>query len=181
MKPSTPQTPPPKTKTTLDQIHELISQRNALLDEQADLEKTLKTVTDKITKLEQETIPDLMLETGLSEVTTREGLKVAVTPFMNVRIPKAQEDVAFAELRAMGAGDIIKTKVAASVASGSNISVAMGALKAQGLEPELLQSVHYQTLNAWAREQVEAGCTLPGSLWVYSGNTIKTKETNKTV
>lgn len=168
---------PPKPATTLDQIHELISQRNGLLEEQSDLEKTLKAVTDKITKLEQETIPDLMLETGLSEVTTREGLKVAVVPFMKVSIPKAQEDLAFAELRAMGAGDIIKTKVAANMANGANISVAMGALNAVGLEPELLQSVHYQTLNAWAREQVDSGCTLPGSLSVYTGNTIKTKET----
>lgn len=170
-------TAPAKPKTAIDDIHEQVLILQGLQEEAADTEKTLAALNDKIKKLSEETIPDMMLAAGVSEVTTKEGLKVSVVPFTKVSIPKDREDIAFAELRASGAGDLIKSAVTAPVSNHGQANTIVAVLHSVGVDAVVKESIHYQTLNAWAREVLESGGTLPGSLSVYSGNTIKTKET----
>lgn len=140
----------------------------------ASQEEALKANKEKLLKMYQVTLPDLLEEIGLDRiglppVGNNPGFDYVVTPYYSASIAarwsdEARED-AFSVLKKYKAEDLIKTEISAKLPKGS-LKVAKQlqlAAKKLGIKTELKLSVHAGTLSAWLRETYEKGRTLPMS------------------
>lgn len=164
----------------LGQISELAKELVTRTEELEDLENIVKNRKKELRALTEETLPNALLEIGLSEVKLDSGVKIETKQFYRASIPKAREEEAFNWLRDNGHGDLVKHVVAVRF-DRENDDAALALVKDledQGLQPEDKSSVHTMTLRAWVREQIEAGEEIPQDLLgVYVGQqaTIKKK------
>jgi hypothetical protein len=127
-------------------------------------------VADK-SELEMKKIPDALLEAGMSEMVTLEGLRVYTQLFVGA-IPAENKASAFKWLDDNGHGSIIKRQVSVAFDKGSSevAHKTEEAIRSLGLEPKSTLDVHYQTFKSFAKEQVNKGKTLPFEDWgVYYG------------
>ena len=117
-------------------------------------------------ELEMKKIPDALLEAGLSEITTLDGLKVTTQLYVGA-IPAEKKAEAFAWLDREGHGSIIKRQVSVQFDKGSTEAAkrAEEAIVQLGLNPKTTLDVHYQTFKSFAKEQVNKGKTLPFEAW----------------
>jgi hypothetical protein len=130
-----------------------------------------------IGELELKKIPDALLEAGLSEITTMDGLKVSTKLFVGA-IPAEKKAEAFSWMDQHGHSSIIKRQVSVQFDKGSTEAAkkAEEAIRELGLEPKSTMDVHYQTFASFAKEQLNKGKALPLDAWgVYYGQkaTIK--------
>lgn len=138
----------------------------------SDLEEQLADKRRRLQELYSKTLPDMMDAAGVAHIAipaegNYPGFDAKVAPFYAAGVPvswPAEKRVAaFAWLQNNGHGDLIKTEVQLKFQRDQRaeaIKVAT-ALEAQGLHPEVKESVHSGTLTAWLREQVEGGNPLP--------------------
>jgi len=124
----------------------------------ADAEQYLKDLKFQKRKVNEEDIPNLMQEMGMDSVTV-DGNKVALRQFVHARIADDKKDEAFAWIRSIGEGDIIKNDVTVSFASGEDnmAGAVVDDLRNKGLEPAQKTHVHPMKLKAWVRDRIESG------------------------
>lgn len=124
----------------------------------ADAEQYLKDLKYKKRKVNEEDIPALMQEMGMDSITV-DGNKVALRQFVHARITEDKRDEAFAWIRSVGEGDIIKNDVTVSFSSGQDnlAGAVVDDLRNQGLDPAQKTHVHPQTLKAWVKGRIESG------------------------
>jgi hypothetical protein len=89
-----------------------------------------------------------------------------VKSFVNGSLPPVdtpEREKAFEWLRKNGHGDIIKTRVTVHIARGQDDdAIALSAfLQEGGYDWQAESGVHYSTLKAWLREQIEKHKTTP--------------------
>lgn len=152
-------------------IANYVKEMRGLAVEVEDLNRLVAERKAKIQELELKKIPDALLEAGLSEITTLDGLKVSTTLFVGA-IPAEKKAEAFAWLDQNGHSSIIKRKVEVQFDKGSTEAAkkAEEAIRELGLDPKSTLDVHYQTFKAFAKEQVNKGKSLPFDQWgVYYG------------
>ena len=148
------------------------------LDQQIkDAEQYVKDLKYKKRKVNEEDIPALMQEMGMDSITV-DGNKVALRQFVHARITDDKRDEAFAWLRSIGEGDIIKHDVVVSFNTGQDnfAGAIVDDLRQQGLDPAQKTHVHPQTLKAWVKGRIESGKDIDFDMFgVYVGNeaTIK--------
>lgn len=162
----------------LDKVAILAAQQLELQRSVKAAELELDDLKKKLERVEQHDLPEAMDEVGLSEFKLRDGTKITISSFYNASIPLERRDEAFTWLDNHEHGGIIKTDVNLNFGRGE-LEVAkefMAWLNEQRpeLDPELTQGVHWQTLRAFVREQVESGAALPLDLFgVYIGRKAK--------
>ena len=124
----------------------------------ADAEQYLKDLKYKKRKVNEEDIPALMQEMGMDSITV-DGNKVALRQFVHARITEDKREEAFAWIRSVGEGDIIKNDVTVSFSSGQDnlAGAVVDDLRNQGLDPAQKTHVHPQTLKAWVKGRIESG------------------------
>lgn len=124
-------------------------------------------------------LPNAMDACGMSAFELDSGQKVIIQQIVAGSIPKAKEAEAFAWLRKNKFDGIIKHKLEVSLERGKDklAAEAVKALKKLGVEVTQKESVHPQTLGAWAREIIEGGkITLPMEiLGIYVGRRATVK------
>lgn len=157
----------------------------ALVHEVRDIERQEAELTDKIkelvrrrTELETHTIPDALMEAGVRELTTLEGLKVT-TKFYVGSIPADRKEQAYDWLEKHGAASIIKRNVSLKLDKGSDAMAekAAQALRDLGLDPRISLEIHPQTFMSYAREQISHGNVLPLAEWgVFHGEKAVIKD-----
>jgi hypothetical protein len=128
-------------------------------EEISQVEKYLKDLKFKKRKVNEEDIPALMTEMGMESVTV-DGNKIALRQFVHARIPDDRRDDAYAWLRSIGEGDIIKNDVTLSFSAGQDnmAGAVVDDLRQQyGLDPAQKTHIHPQTLKAWVRNRIESG------------------------
>jgi len=138
-------------------------------------EQLLKDLKFKKRKINEEDIPMLMEEMGMDSVEV-DGYKVKVRPFVHARISEERRDEAFAFLRSIGEGDLIKNDITVSFSAGQDnmAGAVMDDLHGQGLDPVQKTHVHPSTLKAWVRNRVESGAELDFETFgVFVGNEAK--------
>jgi hypothetical protein len=143
----------------------------------ADAEAGLSVLKQQKEELERKKIPDALLEAGLSEIVTMDGLKVT-TKMIYGAIPKESKEMAFNWMDQHGHGSLIKRQVSIAFDKGSTdaAKAAEAAIRELGLEPKTSLDVHHQTWASFAKEQTNKGVSLPFDEWgVYVGQkaTIK--------
>lgn len=162
------------------EVARLANEQLKLEQEISELENRLALTKDLHRDISTKQLPDKLAEAGLSEIKLTNGAKITVKPFYEGNIKKDREEAAFSWLRNNGHGDIIKNeiKLAFGKKEDGRAQRLREYLQSHGMDFTQKESVHYQTMRAFIREQVEGG-TLPQEafdlLGVYVGQqaTIK--------
>ena len=141
------------------------------------IEAILEVRKKEFKTLSEATLPDMMQKARMQEFTLMNGFKLKVEPFIIVKLPKDNIDEADDWLLAHGHDGMVKRNLEVSLPRGIS-KEKVDALKKQiqevGFESSDAKSIHYQTLNKWAREMDEAGEIIPEEVFeVYKGTRTK--------
>jgi hypothetical protein len=139
-------------------------------------EKEMAELSKKHKELQEQTIPELMQEAGVSLIKTENGDTVEVKPVISARIPASRTEEAFNWLRSNGHEDMIKNTVTASFNKGQDnlVSRLIQVCEENGFTYNKKEKVEPMTLKAFAREQITDGKELPMDLFgVYVSNKTK--------
>lgn len=136
-----------------------LEQSNALY------ESNMKANSDRIKSLKESIIPDMLRSQNVKAMTLSDGTKIRIDPL----ICATATDAAFAWMEEHGFGDMIKKKVEAPLD-------AVPVLEEAGIDFAVKRTIHYQTLKAFVREQLEAGNVVPAEAFqLYIGATTYIK------
>jgi hypothetical protein len=167
------------TKAALGSVQPLISSWAELNETVKNKEAELKELKDNLRRLEYVDIPSAMQEVGLAEIKTDDGLAVTCMPFVDGGINKQNAEQALAWLDDNGYGDLIKTKLELALGKGDKELAELAAKKIEaaiGVQPEVKETVHPQTMKSFLRQCEKDGVVLPEDLFrVYRGNVAKIK------
>lgn len=146
------------------------AQEERLLDEAKEAGKRKRYYGEKA-------IPEAMAALGLSGVTLDTGQKVFVEPMVYIDIREENRPAAYRWMEENGYGELIKTEVFAQFGRGDRnlAQAAIETLQEAGFAPECKESVHPQTLRAWAKDLLVSGTLLPDLFGAYLGAKTKIK------
>jgi len=130
-------------------------------------EQLLKNAKEAARVLREVTIPNVMDELGLQDITLDTGQKLFITQEVYASIPAKCRDEAFAWLNANGFGALIKTQLKTVYGKGEreNAAKLQIELSKRGLDTVMEESVHPQTLKAFIKEQIKNGNKIPLDLF----------------
>jgi len=114
---------------------------------------------------EEQVIPDIMLENGVTSVRLASGDSVEVKPFYYARIPKDNPDAFFAWLDANGHGALVKSHLEIYTTDGEIVELMKEFCEEFRIPLEVGRGIHWKTLEAWFREQTQKGANLPTNLF----------------
>jgi hypothetical protein len=142
-------------------------------------EEWVKKHKELLRTIQEVDLVNAMDACGMSSFTLDSGQQIIVKQICAGSIPKAHEAEALEWLRKNKFDAIIKRKIEVSLGRGMDKlgTKAVDALKKMGLEVKQSETVHSQTLGAWAREIIEGGkITLPlDLLGIYVGRRATVK------
>jgi len=144
------------------------------------LEESLKDLKGRGNHLKTVELPDLMAECGMTSVRTTSGHTIEIQDFVQGSLPKdpMRRKVAIDWLATNGAADLIKNEVSVEFGKTEHNRAKDLAehLRQQGFPVNESESVHPQTLLAFARERMRSGEDIPlEDLGLFSGRTAKVK------
>lgn len=123
-------------------------------------EQLSKTISEELKKISEYDLPNAMAEAGMKEFTLLDGSKISIQRVYAASVKVADRPMAFQWMRERGHESLIKTEVNVPLGKGAHEAAEkiMAELQAQFPEytPQLEESVHWQTLRAFVKEQVEA-------------------------
>lgn len=136
---------------------ELMAKKGAAIDA---AEEALRVLKEEYRRIEQESLPDLMNELGISEIKLTDGTSVAVEEAVTAQISEDRRPAAHAWLKANGFGGLIKSVVSVAFERGEE-EVAQRAAQLladeTGHTASMEERVHPATLRSFVKEQMEAG------------------------
>ena len=138
-------------------------------------EQHIKSLKEQERKISEEEIPSFLQEKGLTSLTLNNGTVVNVVEDIKPYIKVENRDYCHKWLRDNHFGDLIKNDVSVSFGRGEddNASQLVDHIKDLGLVHRQKESVHYQTLKAFATEQHNKGVSLPDEFGVHVANKTK--------
>lgn len=138
-------------------LTELINKQLELEREIIKLDDELKQKGFSLKKLSEETIPNVFLTLGISELSLDDGSKVTVKPYYATSIKEENKEVAFEWLRTNNHDDLIKHEIKIGFGKGEDEQAAE--LKKTLVELNVnytdKEFVHSMTLKAFVVEQIE--------------------------
>lgn len=143
-------------------LDEMSSLASALVDADVGIEQAeeaLKQAKERARVLREETIPSAMQELGLESLVLSTGQKLSVQQEVYASIPSGGKPAAFQWLNDNGFGGLIKVEVSTLFGKGEQESAVelYKELTGRGLEMDLQENVHAQTLKAFLKEQLAKG------------------------
>jgi hypothetical protein len=146
-----------------------VNSANGLAADVARLEKELAEKQEELSKVKRELIPEIMKELGLEETTLTDGRKVVVKKKAKYSVPEEKAKAFYKWLEETENDGIVKTNVACEFGRGEmeQAKKAREILEQADFFPSLNQSVHYQTLQSFCKEQQEKGTQLPEQVNVF--------------
>ena len=132
-----------------------------------DAEAALARAKRELADVAERQIPQLMRELGIKEYQTLSGARVSVTKDIWASISDENRPAALAWLRENGFDGLVKNMVSLFFdrAQDGKARKAVTDIKALGLEPEVRESVHPQTLSAFVRRRLAEGEPIPMDLF----------------
>jgi CRISPR/Cas system CMR-associated protein Cmr1 (group 7 of RAMP superfamily) len=136
----------------LSRLADLAYRQRAFENEISLLKEKLTAIQAELEEVSQKHIPEMMQSIGISEFKLSNGLKVTVRPFFSGKI---LDERVYDWMEAHGFADIVKTELTIkSRRTDADILQPVRELLEQiGIEFSDKNSVHYQTLAAWVKEQ----------------------------
>lgn len=142
------------------------------------LEEELKLRKEELRVLTETTLPARMAQLSVASVGLDNGWQLELKPFSKCSIIEEKTPEALGWLRDNGAADLLQNTVTVTFGRSEDnmAALAMETLEAQGFAPSQKTNVHYQTLNAWVREELRNGRSIPPQYFkLYTGNVAKLK------
>tara|TARA_Y100000004_G_scaffold119482_1_gene134253 strand:- start:4671 stop:5243 length:573 start_codon:yes stop_codon:yes gene_type:complete len=162
-----------------------LSKVSAKAQEQLDLEKEIKDLEEQLKETKSRhravselELPEAMQEANLAEIVLTNGAKISVKPFYKGYISEENREDAMAWLVDNNHGSLIKNEVTLKFGKDEDEKAAatVEQLKQQGLDPNVKQGVHPQTLNAFIKEQITGGKDIPSDIFgIYVGSRANIK------
>lgn len=145
-------------------------------DELKAAEEAVQKVKQKLAQIQADALPHAMAKVGLKTFELEDGTQIKVEPFVSTHIAEERREKAFQWLAEHGYGDLVKDTVVLTFGrqEHSRAVEAMKYLLDAGYNPSNKQSVHGQTLKAWARAELAKGTDVPHDLFgIYTGQKAK--------
>ncbi len=152
-------------------LERLVSLSNSMTQKERrveELEEELRTAKQELRDIQEEQIPDVMMELGVSDVTLTDGRKLTIKEDIHAKIADKNRQEAHAWMVEHGYGDIIKNQVVVNVETGNQESLnsLLGILNNNAYEDySLKNNIHFQTLKKFVKENIEAGVDIPLNLF----------------
>lgn len=175
-----------RKKLSLDEVTQLGNKLDNLKANAAVIQTNLDELNKEIKQIEQVDLPEALINLGLKNLTLASGSTIQLTEIITASIPETNKEEAHEWLRKNNFGDLIKNTV--TVTFGKNedkyardlLELINEARKDDSLKcgsVENKESVHFQTLNAWVKNQLKDGKPIPTeSISLYIGNIVKIKQ-----
>tara|TARA_R100001369_G_scaffold19855_3_gene36144 strand:- start:4641 stop:5174 length:534 start_codon:yes stop_codon:yes gene_type:complete len=166
----------PMGDATLKALTEKSNELQDLNNQVEELEMELGKLKASTRELSEITIPNMLSELGLSEITLKDGCKINTATYYSARITEENREEAFEWLDSNGFSDIIKNTVSISFGRNEDESAKklVHTLDTDGYTTAQKKWVEPMTLKAFVREQVEKGSDLPLETFnVYIGQKTK--------
>lgn len=160
-----------QTEDTVKRVSRLVKRFRDLEEAHEKIKLQAALMSREMDDIQTRQIPDALLEAGVTEIKTLDGLKVSTKLFVG-GIPAEKKTEVYNWLDANGHGDVIKRSVAVNFTKGEEqaASHTMQLLRDAGLAPMEKQDVHYQTFSALMKELSLKGVNIPLDQWgVYYG------------
>lgn len=168
----------------IERINTLVERHTELTEAAAAAEKELKESKRAADAIAREELPELLMEAGMTELTTADGTKVELLQAVNASISETNRPAAHSWLIANGFGGLIKAEVNVAFERGqidAARSFAEQAIESCGGDVSIVDKVHPATLKSFIRERVEAGQEIPTDLFgVFIFNEAKIKQQRRT-
>lgn len=164
----------------LDRLNTKLAEAIELKEMIDQMEDDLSAAKKHLNSLNTTTIPDMMAEMGMDEVTQR-GWNVKIGEFVSGSLPKdpLKREDAIHWLEAHEGADLIKTNLSVTFTRSQHneaLNLA-GYLEEDGYAPSIESTVHPQTLAAYARERLKSGEPVDTEvLGLYTGRVAKFKQ-----
>lgn len=147
----------------LKRVADMARQYLLHMDEIARLEGLLELEKRRLERVSRLDIPTLMEELGMQEFTLKSGEKVQVKRHIKASITDEHHDDAFLWLRRNGHGSLIKNEVKAQFGRGEDdkAKLLLQFCRNNGFVASQKESVPWNTLTAFVKEQLEKGVNVP--------------------
>lgn len=145
--------------TTIDDVAELARVLEQAKKSVEDAEAVLKAAQEFKRRLAEETIPAVMQELGIKDLTLENGKKMKLKQDVYAQIESGNKPICWEWLNDNGFGGLIKVKVTAEFGKGQREqAVALcDELSSDGYYVAFNEDVHAQTLKAFLKEQIAKG------------------------
>jgi len=164
----------------LASVEQLIAEQLRLEDLLERLEEKRKETQALYDGIRDRQLPDAMLEAGVSEFKTTAGMKVKIEKLYLASVTKDKAPAFYDWLDGQGHGGIIESNILIPFGKGGREQaksvldeIADMLQDNPSVEPQLAESIHWATLRAFAREQIEEGNDLPPELSVHQVDRAK--------
>lgn len=150
-----------------------------LSDEIEGFENTLKNLKDEYKKIIEQDIPDLMSQFGVDSLKLSSGATISIHDNIFCSIIKEKENEAYEWFNNEGHSSLVKHEVSCSFGKGEDdvAKKLYKELSESGFKVNDKKSVHWQTLNAFVKEQLSKGLSLPDDLFsIFQGKKAKIKK-----
>lgn len=150
----------------LEKIRHFGDKQRKLTKQLADLENQVSLTKEALRRVMEQDLPEAMDEVGMTTFTLDDGTKINVKAFYSASIPEERKEEAFEWLKEHDFDGMIKADVKVQFGKGE-FEVAQSFLQfirgfnEKAIDPEYKEHVHWQTLRAFVKEQVEGGKPLP--------------------
>lgn len=157
---------PPPPEDMLKKIQFFGERQRDLTKAIADLENQTTIMKEKLRRVVEQDLPEAMDAVRMSKFVMEDGTTVTVKPFYNASIPEDRKEEAFDWLKENDFDGMIKADVKVSFGKGefevaqSFVEFVRG-FNEKAIDPEYKENVHWQTLRAFVKEQIEGGKPLP--------------------
>lgn len=132
-------------------------------------EAELKEAKEKLSKVKEYDLPDLMAELDLNSFELGDGSSVTIHKDMRAYIKEADKPIVFSWLRKNNNGAIIKTEVVAQFGMGEEDKATLlyEELLSVKVKAKKSENVHWKTLNSFVKERLENGEELDGNIQIH--------------
>lgn len=132
----------------------------------ADLENQVTHAKEALRRVVEQDLPEAMDEVNMTEFKLEDGTSIKIKPFYSASIPEDRKEEAFGWLKENDFDGMIKAEIKVSFGKGE-FEIAQSFLNfIRGfneivIQPDYKETVHWQTLRAFVKEQIEGGKALP--------------------
>lgn len=148
---------------SLATLSDLASKQLDAQIEVTNLQAQLAKAQERLKDISERQFPEAMEQIGMTDFTTKTGLKVFLDETVRASVSKDMKERAWAWLRANGHAALLKRKIMVEFGKGEDV-------KAEDLKKTLSSAfdgvvdeinVHHSTLAAFVREQLKKGKEIP--------------------
>lgn len=156
----------PAPEDKLERIKFFGEKQRKLVKQLADLENQVSLTKEALRRIVEQDLPEAMDEVNMTSFKLDDGTEIKVKPFYSASIPEDRKDEAFEWMKDNDFDGMIKAEIKVSFGKGE-FEIAQSFLQfirgfnEKAIDPEYKESVHWQTLRAFVKEQIEGGKPLP--------------------